>query len=67
MQHIGFPELVVIFTVAALLFWGKNIPDIALNLKEALNNLRGGPGSPSHPLPANDSKLLNRKRRRSDV
>jgi Sec-independent protein translocase protein TatA len=66
MQQIGLPELVVIFTVAILLFWGKNIPDMALNLKEALNNLRGGPGSPSHPLPANDSRLLNRKRRRSE-
>jgi Sec-independent protein translocase protein TatA len=66
MNQIGFPELVVIFTVAMLLFWGKNIPDIAMKLEEALNNLRGGPGSPTHPIPANDSKLLTRKRRHSD-
>jgi Sec-independent protein translocase protein TatA len=66
MQQIGFPELVVVFTLAILLFCGKNIPDVALNLKEVLNNLRGGPGSPSHPIPADDSRLLKRKRRHSD-
>jgi Sec-independent protein translocase protein TatA len=61
MQQLGFPELVLFCTVAILLFWGDKIPDVARKLNEGLNNFRGGPGSPSHPIPANDSSLLNRK------
>jgi Sec-independent protein translocase protein TatA len=64
-QQIGFPELVVFGTVAVLLLWGSRIPEAAMKLNEALNEtinkFRGGPGSPSHPIPADDSKLLNRK------
>jgi Sec-independent protein translocase protein TatA len=70
MQQIGFPEVIVICTVAALLCWGNRIPEVALTLNEAIanfrGNFRGGPGSPSHPIPADDSKLLNRKIARSD-
>jgi Sec-independent protein translocase protein TatA len=66
MQQIGLPELVLLGTVAALLLWGSKIPVAALKLREALDNFRGGPGSPSHPIPANDSRLLNRKRDTSD-
>jgi hypothetical protein len=64
MQLIGFPDLVVFGTVAVLLLWGKRIPEVALKLKEAFNS-RGGPGSPSHPIPADDSRFLNRKIGRS--
>ena len=64
-QQLGFPELVVFCTVAILLFWGEKIPEVARKLNEGLNNFRGGPGSPSHPLPADDSKHLNRRIRRS--
>jgi Sec-independent protein translocase protein TatA len=70
MQQFGFPELVVVCTVAILLCWGNKIPGVARTLNEAIanfrGNFRGGPGSPSHPIPANDSKLLNRKIRRPD-
>jgi hypothetical protein len=67
MQPIGLPELVLLFgTVAALLLWGNKISLAALKMREALDDFRGGPGSPSHPIPANDSRLLNRKRDTSD-
>jgi Sec-independent protein translocase protein TatA len=66
MQQVGLPELVLFATVAALLLWGNKIPVATLKLREALDDFRGGPGSPSHPIPANDSRLLNRKRDTSD-
>lgn len=56
------PELLVALGVAILLFSGKNSKIIAASLAEALSNLRGGPGSPSHPIPADDSRILNRRR-----
>ena len=69
MQQFGLPELVVVCTVTILLCWGNKISDLARNLNEAIDNFRGnfrgGPGSLSHPIPANDSKLLNRKIHRS--
>jgi len=65
MQQNWSPEVVVFCTVAVLLFWGNKIPVVALKLNEAITKFRGGPGSPSHPIPANDSMLLNRKIRRS--
>lgn len=56
MQHLGVPELLVILFVAAVLFGGKKF-----------SNFRGGgPGHPSHPIPGDDSGLLNRKRKRPD-
>ena len=66
MWKVGFPEFVVFCTVAVLLFWENKIPEAALKLREAPTNFRGGPGSPSDPIPADDSKLLNRKIDRSD-
>jgi Sec-independent protein translocase protein TatA len=66
MQQLGLPELFLFCTVAVLLCWGNKIPDVARKLNEAVTNFRGGPGSPSHPIPADDSKLLNRKIGRSD-
>jgi len=66
MQHFGFPELILFGTVAALLLWWSKIPLVASGLIAALENFRrGGPGSPSHPIPANDSKILNRRNRKS--
>jgi Sec-independent protein translocase protein TatA len=66
MQQLGFPELVVVCSVAALLCWGNKIPEVARTLNEAISNFRGGPRSPSHPIPADDSKFLNRKIGRSN-
>jgi hypothetical protein len=66
MQHLGFSELILFGTVAVLLLWGSKIPLVASRLIAALENIRrGGPGSPSHPIPANDSRILNRKNRKS--
>lgn len=66
MHAIGGPELFAFATVAALLLWGNKIPTAASRLIEALDNLRGGPGSPMHPLPSDDSQILNRKRQRQN-
>jgi hypothetical protein len=58
---VGFPELIVVLVVAILLFWGGNFgPPI-----QAIRDMfRGGPRPPSpppsHPLPGDDSKILNR-------
>jgi Sec-independent protein translocase protein TatA len=66
MQHLGSSELILLGTVAVLLVWGSKIPQVASMVIAALENIRrGGPGSPSHPIPANDSKILNRKNRKS--
>jgi Sec-independent protein translocase protein TatA len=66
MQHLGVSELILFGTVAVLLLWGSKIPQVASMLIAALENIRrGGPGSPSHPIPADDSRILNRKNRKS--
>ena len=64
MSPIGGPELIAFGTVAALLLWGNKIPTLASLVMEAIGKFRGGPGSPSHPIPANDSRILNRRRQR---
>ncbi len=54
----------ILLALCALL----NFRRIAKGLEAALDAFRGGPRppSPSHPLPANDSWLLNRRRLRKD-
>ena len=60
MRYIGITELLVMFVMAIVLFNGK---EKFARILEALSNFRGGgPGSPSHPIPADDSKILNRPR-----
>lgn len=49
MRALGLPEILVILIVIVLLLGRK---------------FRGGP-PPIHPLPADDSRILNRKRRPS--
>jgi len=61
--------LVLLAAEVVFLFRGNNHSDLVARFQEEIDNLRGGlggPGSPSHPLPADDSKLLNRKRRDAD-
>jgi mttA/Hcf106 family len=54
--------LLFILTLALVLFGGKKFAELA----EALaRDFRGGPRPPSHPLPADDSRILNRRRRPS--
>jgi Sec-independent protein translocase protein TatA len=60
--QIGILELVVILAIATFLFCGGKLREIVYAIEDALSNFRGGPGSPSHPIPANDSRLLNRRR-----
>ena len=60
-MHLDFSNIVILLIVALLLLGPKSPGDLARSVAEALSNFRGGPGSPSHPLPADDSRILNRK------
>lgn len=63
MHQLGTQELVVLLVVAGmLLIGGKRFRELAQLVSDGIDNFRGGgPGSPSHPMPANDSRLLNHK------
>lgn len=53
---------IVLFLLGLSLIGGKHLKEIAAQLQQAIDNFRGGGRPPSHPLPANDSRILNRKR-----
>jgi hypothetical protein len=62
MHSLRTQELVVILLTAWMFFCRKKIAD---KLGPAIQDmLRGGPRPPSHPLPADDSAILNRRRAR---
>ncbi len=67
MHTTGLPDLVLLLLVLVLLAGGKRLTDVAQGLAEAIDKFRGGGGgTPSHPIPSNDSALLLRKRRKKD-
>jgi hypothetical protein len=58
MHSSGFTELVTVLVIAVLLFGGgggKLGPAI-------MGMFRGGPRPPTHPIPGDDSEILNRPR-----
>ena len=56
-DNVGFPELIVVLVVAILLIWGNKF---GMAIQAIRDMFRGGPRPPSHPLPGDDSKILNR-------
>jgi hypothetical protein len=61
---VGLREIMTIFISALVLV---NYRRFAKNLQNALNDFRGGKGGPpSHPLPANDASILNRRRSKKE-
>lgn len=63
MGHFGAAELLLMFALGLLLFGPKSPQEIAAIIRNGIDKFRGGPGSPSHPIPANDSRVINRKRK----
>jgi len=65
---MGSPEIVALLSVTLLLFgwrrWGTLGPGLANALEEFMNHMGGGPRPPTHPLPGNDSVIVNRPRSR---
>jgi hypothetical protein len=52
-------DLLLVLVVAFLVIFGGKYA------QAFRDQFRGGPRPPSHPLPADDSRILNRRRRRS--
>ena len=49
METIGWPELLIILAVAALLFGGKKIPELAKGLGEGIRNFKDALKEESKP------------------
>ncbi len=54
---VGLTDLFAVLVVAVLFLWGGKLGPAIQDM------FRGGPRPPSHPLPSNDSRILNRPRR----
>jgi hypothetical protein len=63
MEQAQIVRLILVAIFVALLFQGSVLEAIL----EAINNFRGGPPTPRHPLPADDGAILRRKRLRVDL
>jgi hypothetical protein len=61
MEPANIVRLILVAIFVALLFQGK----VLEALLEAINNFRGGPPTPRHPLPSDDAAIVRRKRSRS--
>jgi hypothetical protein len=60
MEPANIVRLILVAIFVALLFQGS----VLEALLEAINNFRGGPPTPRHPLPADDGAIVRRKRSR---
>lgn len=58
-------QLLLVLIAAILIFEPKRLSDLARALAEGIDNFRGGPPSPPHPLPGNDSALLCKRRQKT--
>jgi hypothetical protein len=58
MEPANIVRLVLVVIFVALLFQGSALEAFL----EAINNFRGGPPTPRHPLPADDGAILRRRR-----
>jgi hypothetical protein len=56
-------RLILLVIFVALLFQGSVLEAIL----QAINNFRGGPPTPRHPLPADDGAILRRRRFRVNL
>jgi hypothetical protein len=54
LRDLGLPDLIAVLVVAALLIWGGKLR-IVFRRRPRPPSLR-----PSHPVPSNDSQILNR-------
>lgn len=63
---MGPAQLLLILIAAVLVFGPKSLSELGRGLAEGINNFRGGPPPPTHPLPGDDSALLCRRPRRRD-
>ena len=59
-MQVSAVELFLVGVLLLAIFGRRKLVD---GLIEALNNFRGGPPTPMHPSPANDTDLLRRRLR----
>ena len=53
-------------TAVVIFFWSKEAAQLLRILQDEIDNFSGrGPRPPTHPMPSNDSVLLNRRNRRT--
>lgn len=64
MAHANDGIKYLVFAATLMLFFVFGRRELREAIDTFRNNFpRGGPGTPSHPLPADDARLLRRKRR----